>query len=82
MDKITVNNSKNEKYWQDRIILKDKLLERDVKKIEKELLKLYKDTKKEVLNELKILYSDMEHTEYAKYRIESLLRAINKSLDN
>ena len=82
MDKITVDNSKNEKYWQDRIILKDKLLERDVKKIEKELLKLYKDTKKEVLNELKILYSDMEHTEYAKYRIESLLSAINKSLDN
>ena len=36
MDKITVDNSKNEKYWQDRIILKDKLLERDVKKIEKE----------------------------------------------
>lgn len=82
MDKITVDNSKNEKYWQDRIILKDKLLERDIKKIEKELLKLYKDTKKEVLNELKILYSDMEHTEYAKYRIESLLSAINKSLDN
>ena len=25
----------NQKYWEDRIILKDKLLEKDIKKIEK-----------------------------------------------
>ena len=76
------NNIKNQKYWEDRIILKDKLLEKDIKKIEKKLLKVFKDTRKEVLNELKIIYSDIESTEYQKYRIDSLLTSINNSLDN
>lgn len=75
-------NKKNEKYWEDRIILKDKLLEKDIKKIEKKLLRAFKDARKEVLNELKILYSDIEHSEYAKYQLESILTSINKSLDN
>ena len=72
----------NQKYWEERIILKDKLLEKDINKIEKKLLKLFKNTRKEVLNELKIIYSDIESTEYAKYRIESLLTSINTTLDN
>ena len=76
------NNIKNQKYWEERIILKDKLLEKDINKIEKNLLKLFKDTRKEVLNELKIIYSDIESTEYAKYRIDSLLMSINNILDN
>ena len=76
------NNTKNQKYWEDRIILKDKLLEKDIKKIEKKLLKLFKTTRKEVLNELKIIYYDIESTEYAKYRIDSLLTSINMALDN
>ena len=49
MDKITVDNSKNEKYWQDRIILKDKLLERDIKKIEKELEAIEEKKNKEAI---------------------------------
>ena len=49
----------NQKYWEERAILKDKLLEKDIKKIEKKLLKLFKDTRKEVLNELKIIYADI-----------------------
>ena len=73
---------KNQKYWEDRIILKDKLLEKDIKKIEKKLLKLFKDTRKQVLNELKIIYTDIESTEYAKYRIDSLLASVNIALDN
>ena len=77
-----MNNIKNEKYWEDRIILKDKLLEKDIKKIEKRLLKLFKATRKEVLNELKIIYADIESTEYAKYQIDSLLVSINKAIDN
>ena len=77
-----MNNIKNEKYWQDRIILKDKILEKDIKKIEKKLLKLFKATRKEVLNELKIIYADIEATEYAKYQIDSLLASINKAIDN
>lgn len=77
-----MNNIKNEKYWEDRIILKDKLLEKDIKKIEKKLLKLFKATRKEVLNELKIIYADIEATEYAKYQIDSLLASINKAIDN
>ena len=76
------NNIKNQKYWEERIILKDKLLEKDVNKIEKKLLKLFKDTRKEVLNELKIIYADIESTEYTKYRIDSLLMSIDNILDN
>ena len=72
----------NQKYWEERAILKDKLLEKDIKKIEKRLLKLFKDTRKEVLNELKIIYADIEATEYAKYRIDSLLISVNNALDN
>lgn len=71
----------NQKYWEERAILKDKLLEKDIKKIEKKLLKLFKDTRKEVLNELKIIYADIEATEYEKYRIGSLVTSINNILD-
>ena len=73
---------KNKEYWEERAILKDKLLEKDINKIEKKLLKLFKDTRKEVLNELKIIYADIEATEYEKYRIDSLLTSVNISLDN
>ena len=72
----------NQKYWEERAILKDKLLEKDINKLEKKLLKLFKDTRKEVLNELKIIYADIEATEYAKYRIDSLLASVNKALDS
>ena len=72
----------NQKYWEERAILKDKLLEKDIKKIEKKLLKAFKDTRKEILNELKIIYYDIESTGYAKYRIDSLLTSINMALDN
>ena len=72
----------NQKYWEERTILKDKLLEKDINKLEKKLLKLFKDTRKEVLNELKIIYADIESTEYAKYQIDSLLASINNALDN
>ena len=76
------NNIKNQKYWEERIILKDKLLEKDINKIEKKLLKLFKDTRKEVLNELKIIYADIEASEYAKYQIDKLLASINNALDS
>ena len=72
----------NQKYWEERAILKDKLLEKDINKLEKKLLKLFKDTRKEVLNELKIIYADIEASEYAKYRIDSLLTSINNTLDS
>ena len=72
----------NQQYWEDRAILKDKLLEKDINKLEKKLLKLFKDTRKEVLNELKIIYADIEASEYAKYQIDSLLTSINNALDN
>ena len=72
----------NQKYWEERTILKDKLLEKDINKLEKKLLKLFKDTRKEVLNELKIIYADIEASEYAKYRIDTLLTSINNALDN
>ena len=73
---------KNKDYWEQRALLKDKLLEKDIKKIEKKLLKLFKDARKEILNELKIIYADIEATEYAKYRIDSLLSSINNILNS
>ena len=73
---------KNREYWEERAILKDKLLEKDINKLEKKLLKLFKDTRKEVINQLKIIYADIESTEYAKYQIDSLLTSINNALDN
>ena len=73
---------KNKDYWEQRALLKDKLLEKDIKKIEKKLLKLFKATRKEVLNDLKIIYADIEATEYAIYRIDSLLSSINNILDS
>ena len=72
----------NKDYWEQRALLKDKLLEKDIKKIEKKLLKLFKDTRKDILNELKIIYADIEATEYAKHQIDNLLTSINKAIDN
>ena len=72
----------NQKYWEERAILKDKLLEKDINKLEKKLLKSFKDARKEVLNELKIVYADIESTEYTKYQIDNLLTSINNALDN
>ena len=72
----------SQQYWEERAILKDKLLEKDINKLEKKLLKSFKDTRKEVLNELKIIYADIETSEYAKYRIDSLLTSINNALNN
>ena len=72
----------NQKYWEERAISKDKLLEKDINKLEKKLLKLFKDTRKEVLNELKIIYADIESSEYAKYQIDRLLASINNALDS
>ena len=72
----------NQQYWEERATLKDKLLEKDINKLEKKLLKLFKDARKEVLNELKIIYADIEASEYAKYRIDSLLTSVNNALDN
>ena len=72
----------NQKYWEERAILKDKLLEKDINKLEKKLLKLFKDTRKEVLNELKIIYADIDSSDYAKYQIDRLLASINNALDS
>ena len=40
---------KHKTYWQERAIVKDQLLEKDIKKVEKELLKAFKKTRKVVL---------------------------------
>ena len=72
----------NQEYWEDRAIVKDKLLEKDIKKIEKMVLKLFKATRKEVLNELKIIYADIEATEYAKYQLEATVKDIDRLIDN
>ena len=72
----------NEEYWKARAELKEKLLEKNTEKIEKEVLKIFKNARKEIINELKIIYSDIETTEYKKYETENLLKNLNKVIDN
>ena len=73
--------NKDDKYWEEQAIYKDKLLDKHIKKLENKLLKSFKKAKKEVLNELKIIYLDIETSEYIKYQIEALLTRINYSID-
>jgi len=73
--------NKDDKYWEEQAIYKDKLLDKHIKKLENKLLKSFKATRKEVLNELKIIYTDIDTSEYIKYQIEALLTRINYSID-
>ena len=41
----------NQEYWENRAIIKDKLLEKDINKTEKKLLKLFENVKEELLKE-------------------------------
>ena len=45
-------NEKSRKYWQNRIELHDKKVEKDTLKLEKQLKKLFVDTGKEIKKEL------------------------------
>ena len=72
----------NQKYWEERAILKDKLLFKYINKLEKKILSFFKNAKKNILNEVKIFHTDMQITEYAKYQIDNTLTNINSIIDN
>ena len=72
---------KNNKFWEARVIFKDNLLEKYIRKIKNKASKLFKSTKKQILNELKIFYVDTKDTEYIKYQSNSLVTKINNIID-
>jgi SPP1 gp7 family putative phage head morphogenesis protein len=72
---------KNNKFWESRAIFKDNLLEKYIKKIKNKTSKLFKNARKQVLNELKIFYIDTKGAEYIKYQTESILTRVNLIID-
>ena len=73
----------NQEYWENRAIIKDKLLEKDINKTEKKLLKLFKNVKEELLKELRVIYSDPQaFTPYQISNIDELLESVYKAIDN
>ena len=74
---------KNREYWIKRAIQQDKKVQKDLKKLEKQLKKEFVEASKEIKKELAYFYANNSSiTEYEKYRLESILMALNKALDN
>ena len=81
MSKPTLNEE-SRIYWQDRIELHDKKVEKDTLKLEKQLKKLFVDTSKEIKKELAYFYANNTNIgNYENYRLEATLQAINIALD-
>ena len=77
-----IPNEESRKYWQDRIELHDKKVEKDTLKLEKQLKKLFVDTGKEIKKELAYFYVNNTNIgNYENYRLEATLQAINIALD-
>ena len=75
-------NEKSRIYWQNRIELHDKKIEKDTLKLEKQLKKIFVDTGKEIKKELAYFYANNENIgNYENYRLEATLQAINIALD-
>ena len=75
-------NEESRKYWQNRIELHDKKVEKDTLKLEKQLKKLFVDTSKEIKKELAYFYVNNTNIgNYENYRLEATLQAINIALD-
>ena len=72
---------KSNKFWETRAVFKDNLLEKYIKKIKNKASKLFKNSRKQILNELKIFYVDIKDIEYIKYQTESILTRINSIID-
>ena len=81
MSKPTLNEE-SRIYWQDRIELHDKKVEKDTLKLEKQLKKLFVDTSKEIKKELAFFYANNANiSNYENYRLEATLQAIYVALD-
>lgn len=74
---------KNKEYWQNRLILQDKMNEKNLAKIERELKKVYKQANKDITKELLYCYThegDLPLSPSGMYQYEQTLRAIDKVL--
>ena len=81
MSKPTLNEE-SRIYWQNRIELHDKKVEKDTLKLEKQLKKLFVDTSKEIKKELAYFYANNTNIgNYENYRLEATLQAIYVALD-
>ena len=75
-------NEESRIYWQNRIELHDKKIEKDTLKLEKQLKKIFVDTSKEIKKELAYFYANNTNIgNYENYRLESTLKAIYIALD-
>ena len=75
-------NEESRTYWQNRIELHDKKVEKDTLKLEKQLKKLFVDTSKEIKKELAYFYANNTNIgNYENYRLEATLKAIYVALD-
>ena len=75
-------NEESRIYWQNRIELHDKKIEKDTLKLEKQLKKIFVDTSKEIKKELAYFYANNTNTgNYENYRLEATLQAIYIALD-
>ena len=75
-------NEESRRYWQNRIELHDKKIEKDTLKLEKQLKKIFVDTSKEIKKELAYFYANNTNIgNYENYRLEATLQAIYISLD-
>ena len=73
---------KNNSYWEDRALLRDKLLEKDQKKIEKNLKKEYKEAIKEMKKEIAVLEAEGQLTEWQEYRLNEVIAGIESNLNS
>ena len=73
---------KNKQYWINRLELQDEINEKDIKKIEKELKKIYLKTSKEINKELAYYYDKQQYLSPSEeYQYNQTLKAIEKVLD-
>ena len=72
---------KNKQYWINRVLEKDKYLEKNLKIIEKELKKSYREAIKEIKKEIAFLYTEKELTEWQQYHAEETIRSLESILD-
>lgn len=75
--------NKNKEYWIKRLLIQDKLLQKNIFKVSKDLRKAFEETRREIKKELALLYAgDLEYTQSEKYRLEASLSSLNNVIDN
>ena len=72
----------NKEYWINRAIMKQLLTEKNIKKIERQLKKNYKEAIKEIKKELAYLQATNELQEWQKIQLEGTINSINEILND